>query len=178
VVRATGVVYVSCRSSLGHICTAPDLRLFVSLHVNVDKTAAHSHGGSSPSRTHAYIHEPGSSIHDPVGRCRAGPGTTTVETAPAFIQSRARAPTWVPSSPRCSPNNLDKNRTADSRTPRITRWTARGACSRDGSYSETSCTGGSAPLPGISCTVHAPAPPIRRGVMLPMPGSPLLRKPH
>jgi hypothetical protein len=38
---------------------APDLRLFVSLYVNVDKTAAHSYGGSNPSRTHAYIHEPG-----------------------------------------------------------------------------------------------------------------------
>jgi hypothetical protein len=36
---------------------APDLRLFVWLHVNVDKTAAHRHKCSSPSRTHAYVHE-------------------------------------------------------------------------------------------------------------------------
>jgi hypothetical protein len=44
---------------------APDLRLFVSLAVNVDKTAAHSYRGSNPSRTPAYVHEPGSSISDP-----------------------------------------------------------------------------------------------------------------
>jgi hypothetical protein len=44
---------------------APDLRLFVSLCANVDETAAHSHGGSSPSRTHADVHKPGSSIPDP-----------------------------------------------------------------------------------------------------------------
>jgi hypothetical protein len=43
---------------------APDLRLFVWLHVNLDKTADHSPRGSSPSRTHAYVHELGSSIAD------------------------------------------------------------------------------------------------------------------
>jgi hypothetical protein len=65
VVRATvgrvGKLRLSPRT---HI-RAPDLRLLVSLHVDVNKTAAHSHRGSSPSRTHAYVHEPGSSVPDP-----------------------------------------------------------------------------------------------------------------
>ena len=58
-VRAMSIMYVRCVSALGHICTS--LTCGYSFHGfgQVGNAAGHSHGGSSPSRTHAYVHADG-----------------------------------------------------------------------------------------------------------------------
>src|ERR1700685_192552 len=59
---------------------APDLRLFVSLHVNVDNTAAHSPRGSNPPRTRAYVHETGAPRAPVTFRCSCRRGATSARS--------------------------------------------------------------------------------------------------
>ena len=58
-VRAMLIMYVRCESALGHIRNSLTCGYLSPGIGQVDNVAGHSHGGSSPSRTHAYVHADG-----------------------------------------------------------------------------------------------------------------------
>jgi hypothetical protein len=56
VVRAMSIMYVRCVSVLGHKSMPLTCGYLFTGMGQVSNAAGHSHGGSSPSRTHAYVH--------------------------------------------------------------------------------------------------------------------------
>jgi hypothetical protein len=49
-------MYVKCVSPLGHTCNSLTCGYLLAGLGEASNAAGHSHGGSSPSRTHAYVH--------------------------------------------------------------------------------------------------------------------------
>jgi hypothetical protein len=56
VVRAMSIMYVKCVAGLGHTYNSLTCGYLLAGMGQASKPAGHSHGGSSPSRTHAYVH--------------------------------------------------------------------------------------------------------------------------